>query len=114
MARLPGSGPERSPAICPTGPPAPPRDVTVQAGAAPATVRVSWQPPALTAPGLSSGASVLGYGVYAKGQRVSGTSGALAAAPPLSGAGEGLSGCRDACEHALFILTNRSSVFCDI
>ncbi|XP_039732915.1 RIMS-binding protein 2-like, partial [Pteropus medius] len=62
--------PKRSSAICPTGPPAPPRDVTVQAGATPATIRVSWQPPALTTTGLSSGASVTGYGVYAKGQRV--------------------------------------------
>ncbi|XP_016001470.2 RIMS-binding protein 2 isoform X3 [Rousettus aegyptiacus] len=62
----------------PAGPPAPPRDVTVQAGAAPATVRVSWQPPALTAPGLSSGASVLGYGVYAKGQRVAEVSAPMA------------------------------------
>ncbi|XP_024901316.1 RIMS-binding protein 2 isoform X3 [Pteropus alecto] len=57
-------------ATLPAGPPAPPRDVTVQAGATPATIRVSWQPPALTTTGLSSGASVTGYGVYAKGQRV--------------------------------------------
>ncbi|XP_072809451.1 RIMS-binding protein 2 isoform X2 [Vicugna pacos] len=54
----------------PAGPPAPPQDITVQAGATPATVQVSWKPPALTATGLSNGANVTGYGVYAKGQRV--------------------------------------------
>ncbi|XP_029777671.1 RIMS-binding protein 2 isoform X9 [Suricata suricatta] len=54
----------------PAGPPAPPQDVTVHAGATPATVQVSWKPPALTTAGLSNGANVTGYGVYAKGQRV--------------------------------------------
>ncbi|KAM8815425.1 RIMS-binding protein 2 isoform 11-T14 [Rhynchonycteris naso] len=54
----------------PAGPPAPPQDVTVQAGATPATVHVSWKPPSLTPTGLSNGANVTGYGVYAKGQRV--------------------------------------------
>ncbi|XP_010345931.1 RIMS-binding protein 2 isoform X9 [Saimiri boliviensis] len=54
----------------PAGPPAPPQDVTVQAGATPATIRVSWKPPVLTPTGLSNGANVTGYGVYAKGQRV--------------------------------------------
>ncbi|XP_037367226.1 RIMS-binding protein 2 isoform X2 [Talpa occidentalis] len=54
----------------PAGPPAPPQDVSVQAGATPATVLVSWKPPTLTAAGLSNGASVTGYGVFAKGQRV--------------------------------------------
>jgi len=54
----------------PPGPPAPPQDVTVHAGATPATVQVSWKPPALTTAGLSNGANVSGYGVYAKGQRV--------------------------------------------
>ncbi|XP_030891704.1 RIMS-binding protein 2 [Leptonychotes weddellii] len=53
----------------PAGPPAPPQDVTVHAGATPATVQVSWKPPALTTAGLSNGANVSGYGVYAKGQR---------------------------------------------
>lgn len=58
--------------FCPLpGPPAPPQDVTVQAGATPATIRVSWRPPVLTPSGLSNGANVTGYGVYAKGQRVS-------------------------------------------
>ncbi|XP_054299030.1 RIMS-binding protein 2 isoform X3 [Pongo pygmaeus] len=54
----------------PAGPPAPPQDVTVQAGVTPATIRVSWRPPMLTPTGLSNGANVTGYGVYAKGQRV--------------------------------------------
>lgn len=54
----------------PAGPPAPPQDVTVQAGATAASVQVSWKPPALTPTGLSNGANVTGYGVYAKGQRV--------------------------------------------
>ncbi|CAO2629756.1 RIMS-binding protein 2 [Lemmus lemmus] len=54
----------------PAGPPAPPQDITVQAGPTAATVQVSWKPPALTPTGLSNGANVTGYGVYAKGQRV--------------------------------------------
>ncbi|XP_053444627.1 RIMS-binding protein 2 isoform X8 [Nycticebus coucang] len=54
----------------PAGPPAPPQDVTIQAGATPATIQVSWKPPVLTPTGLSNGANVTGYGVYAKGQRV--------------------------------------------
>uniref|UniRef100_A0A8C0KER2 RIMS-binding protein 2 n=1 Tax=Canis lupus dingo TaxID=286419 RepID=A0A8C0KER2_CANLU len=54
----------------PAGPPAPPQDVTVHPGATPATIQVSWKPPALTTAGLSNGANVSGYGVYAKGQRV--------------------------------------------
>ncbi|XP_059750757.1 RIMS-binding protein 2 isoform X11 [Balaenoptera ricei] len=54
----------------PAGPPAPPQDIAVQAAATPGTVQVSWKPPALTATGLSNGANVTGYGVYAKGQRV--------------------------------------------
>ncbi|XP_013205795.1 RIMS-binding protein 2 isoform X5 [Microtus ochrogaster] len=54
----------------PAGPPAPPQDVTVQAGATAAIVQVSWKPPVLTPTGLSNGANVTGYGVYAKGQRV--------------------------------------------
>lgn len=69
------------------GPPAPPQDVAVQAGATPATVQVSWRPPALTATGLSNGANVTGYGVYAKGQRVSfyrGGAHIQASRPPLT------------------------------
>lgn len=56
---------------CFLGPPAPPQDVTVRAGSTPATVQVSWKPPTLTATGTSHGATVTGYGVYARGQRVS-------------------------------------------
>ncbi|KAM6317781.1 RIMS-binding protein 2 isoform 10-T10 [Podargus strigoides] len=54
----------------PAGPPAAPQDVTVRAGSSPATIQVSWKPPTLTATGTSHGATVTGYGVYAKGQRV--------------------------------------------
>ncbi|XP_045152757.1 RIMS-binding protein 2 isoform X2 [Echinops telfairi] len=54
----------------PAGPPAPPQDIIVQAGATATTVQVSWRPPVLTPTGLSNGASVAGYGVYARGQRV--------------------------------------------
>ncbi|NXQ59487.1 RIMB2 protein, partial [Anthoscopus minutus] len=54
----------------PAGPPAPPQDVSVRAGATPGTIQVSWKPPPLSATGTSHGASVTGYGVYAKGQRV--------------------------------------------
>ncbi|NXK67672.1 RIMB2 protein, partial [Sylvietta virens] len=54
----------------PAGPPAPPQDVAVRAGSTPGTVQVSWKPPALSATGTSHGASVTGYGVCAKGQRV--------------------------------------------
>ncbi|NXY08939.1 RIMB2 protein, partial [Pteruthius melanotis] len=54
----------------PAGPPAPPQDVAVRAGSTPGTLQVSWKAPALTAAGTSHGASVTGYGVYAKGQRV--------------------------------------------
>ncbi|XP_063271909.1 RIMS-binding protein 2 isoform X3 [Prinia subflava] len=54
----------------PAGPPAPPQDVSVRAGPAPGTLQVCWKPPALSATGTSHGASVTGYGVYAKGQRV--------------------------------------------
>uniref|UniRef100_A0A6I8MY71 RIMS-binding protein 2 n=1 Tax=Ornithorhynchus anatinus TaxID=9258 RepID=A0A6I8MY71_ORNAN len=57
-------------ATLPAGPPAPPQDVTIQAGATPATIQVSWKPPTLTPMGMSNGANVSGYGVYAKGQRV--------------------------------------------
>ncbi|KAF7240794.1 RIMS-binding protein 2 [Varanus komodoensis] len=52
------------------GPPAPPQDIRIQAGPTPGTILVSWKPPMLTATGTSNGATVTGYGVYAKGQRV--------------------------------------------
>lgn len=82
-----GSCRESFSASVPPGPPAPPQDVAVQAGATPATVQVSWRPPALTATGLSNGANVTGYGVYAKGQRVSFYRGGVhiqAPRPPLT------------------------------
>ncbi|NWR22454.1 RIMB2 protein, partial [Emberiza fucata] len=55
----------------PAGPPAPPQEVCVRAGSAPGTLQVCWKPPVLSATGTSHGATVTGYGVYAKGQRVS-------------------------------------------
>ncbi|XP_060641607.1 RIMS-binding protein 2 isoform X12 [Anolis sagrei] len=54
----------------PAGPPAPPQDIRIQAGPTPGTILVSWKLPILTATGTSNGASVTGYGIYAKGQRV--------------------------------------------
>ncbi|NXO38128.1 RIMB2 protein, partial [Locustella ochotensis] len=54
----------------PAGPPAPPQDVAVRAGPTPGTVQVCWKPPPLSATGTSHGASVTGYSVCAKGQRV--------------------------------------------
>ncbi|XP_069789662.1 RIMS-binding protein 2 [Narcine bancroftii] len=54
----------------PTGPPAPPEDVSVQVGSAPGTLRISWKVPVLTSMGTSNGARVTGYSVCAKGQRV--------------------------------------------
>ncbi|XP_062814788.1 RIMS-binding protein 2 isoform X14 [Anolis carolinensis] len=54
----------------PAGPPAPPQDIRIQAGPTPGTILVSWKLPMLTATGTSNGASVTGYGIYAKGQRV--------------------------------------------
>ncbi|NXB53900.1 RIMB2 protein, partial [Leucopsar rothschildi] len=54
----------------PAGPPAPPQDVSVRAGSTPGTLQVCWKPPVLSVTGTSHGASVTGYGVYARGQRV--------------------------------------------
>ncbi|XP_069476209.1 RIMS-binding protein 2 isoform X18 [Ambystoma mexicanum] len=54
----------------PAGPPSPPQDVSIHARSTPVTVLVSWRPPLLSPTGTSNGASVIGYGVYAKGQRV--------------------------------------------
>ncbi|XP_057892599.1 RIMS-binding protein 2 isoform X5 [Melospiza georgiana] len=55
----------------PAGPPAPPQEVCVRAGSAPGMLQVCWKPPVLSATGTSHGATVTGYAVYAKGQRVS-------------------------------------------
>ncbi|XP_051887776.1 LOW QUALITY PROTEIN: RIMS-binding protein 2 [Pristis pectinata] len=54
----------------PTGPPAPPQDVTVQIGSTPGTLQISWKPPVLSSMGTSNGARVTGYSVCAKGQKV--------------------------------------------
>ncbi|XP_035247057.1 RIMS-binding protein 2-like isoform X2 [Anguilla anguilla] len=52
------------------GPPLPPQDVEVQCGHAPGILQVCWSPPALSETGTSNGASVIGYAVCTKGQRV--------------------------------------------
>ncbi|XP_074410667.1 RIMS-binding protein 2 isoform X1 [Zonotrichia albicollis] len=67
----------------PAGPPAPPQEVCVRAGSAPGTLQVCWKPPALSATGTSHGATVTGYAVYAKGQRVSEVSLPAAEGTPL-------------------------------
>ncbi|KAK6476511.1 RIMS-binding protein 2-like [Huso huso] len=54
----------------PAGPPAPPLDVMVQSGPAPGLIQVSWKPPPLTQMGMSNGASVIGYAVCTRGQKV--------------------------------------------
>uniref|UniRef100_A0A4W3IZK9 RIMS-binding protein 2 n=1 Tax=Callorhinchus milii TaxID=7868 RepID=A0A4W3IZK9_CALMI len=54
----------------PAGPPEPPQDVAVQAGSIPGTIQVSWKPPVLSSTGTSNGATVTGYNVCTKGQRV--------------------------------------------
>ncbi|XP_069071464.1 RIMS-binding protein 2 isoform X2 [Pleurodeles waltl] len=54
----------------PAGPPSPPQDVSIHARPATVTMLVTWRPPVLSPTGTSNGASVIGYGVYAKGQRV--------------------------------------------
>jgi len=58
--------------ICPSpGPPLPPQEVQVQCGHAPGVLQVRWKPPLMTPMGISNGASVIGYAVCTKGQRVS-------------------------------------------
>ncbi|XP_036385267.1 RIMS-binding protein 2-like [Megalops cyprinoides] len=52
------------------GPPFPPLNVQVHCGPAPGVLQVHWTPPALTATGTSNGASVIGYAVCTKGQRI--------------------------------------------
>ncbi|XP_051777041.1 RIMS-binding protein 2 isoform X5 [Erpetoichthys calabaricus] len=54
----------------PAGPPAPPKDVIVHCGASPGTIQVSWKPPLLSPTGTSNGASVIGYAVCTKGQKI--------------------------------------------
>ncbi|XP_062273363.1 RIMS-binding protein 2 isoform X2 [Scomber scombrus] len=54
----------------PTGPPLPPQEVQVQCGQTPGVLQVRWKPPPLTPAGTSNGASVIGYAVCTKGQKI--------------------------------------------
>lgn len=59
------------PCICRSpGPPLPPQEVQVQCGQSPGFLQVRWKPPLLTSSGTSNGASVIGYAVCTKGQKV--------------------------------------------
>uniref|UniRef100_A0A3Q1EI56 RIMS-binding protein 2 n=1 Tax=Acanthochromis polyacanthus TaxID=80966 RepID=A0A3Q1EI56_9TELE len=54
----------------PAGPPLPPQEVQVQCGQTPGFLQVRWKPPPLTPSGTSNGASVIGYAVCTKGQKI--------------------------------------------
>ncbi|XP_073322509.1 RIMS-binding protein 2 [Pagrus major] len=54
----------------PAGPPLPPQEVQVQCGQTPGLLQVRWKPPLLTSSGTSNGASVIGYAVCTKGQKI--------------------------------------------
>ncbi|KAM6954460.1 RIMS-binding protein 2 [Aplochiton taeniatus] len=54
----------------PAGPPFPPQEVQVQLGQSPGILQVRWKPPPLTPAGTSNGASVIGYVVCTKGQKI--------------------------------------------
>ncbi|XP_056123901.1 RIMS-binding protein 2 isoform X28 [Rhinichthys klamathensis goyatoka] len=54
----------------PAGPPLPPQDVQVQLGQTPGVLQIRWKPPPLTSTGTSNGASVIGYIVCTKGQKI--------------------------------------------
>ncbi|XP_067269559.1 RIMS-binding protein 2 isoform X27 [Pseudorasbora parva] len=54
----------------PAGPPLPPQDVQVQSGQTPGVLQIRWKPPPLTPTGTSNGASVIGYIVCTKGQKI--------------------------------------------
>ncbi|XP_061672616.1 RIMS-binding protein 2-like [Syngnathoides biaculeatus] len=54
----------------PAGPPLPPQEVQVQCGQTPGVLQVRWKPPPLTTAGTSNGASVIGYAVCTKGQKI--------------------------------------------
>lgn len=58
--------------FCSPGPPLPPQEVQVQCGQTPGVLQVRWKPPPLTSSGTSNGASVIGYAVCTKGQKVQG------------------------------------------
>ncbi|KAM7391644.1 hypothetical protein PAMP_022320 [Pampus punctatissimus] len=53
-----------------SGPPLPPQEVQVQCGQTPGVLQVRWKPPPLTPAGTSNGASVIGYAVCTKGQKI--------------------------------------------
>ncbi|XP_067269555.1 RIMS-binding protein 2 isoform X23 [Pseudorasbora parva] len=55
---------------CFNGPPLPPQDVQVQSGQTPGVLQIRWKPPPLTPTGTSNGASVIGYIVCTKGQKI--------------------------------------------
>ncbi|XP_034397772.1 RIMS-binding protein 2 [Cyclopterus lumpus] len=54
----------------PAGPPLPPQEVQVQCGQTQGVLQVRWKPPPLTSSGTSNGASVIGYAVCTKGQKI--------------------------------------------
>ncbi|XP_048849206.1 RIMS-binding protein 2 isoform X2 [Brienomyrus brachyistius] len=54
----------------PAGPPQPPQEVQVQCAQVPGVLQVRWKPPPLTSNGTSNGASVIGYAVCTKGQKI--------------------------------------------
>ncbi|XP_031705363.1 RIMS-binding protein 2 isoform X6 [Anarrhichthys ocellatus] len=56
--------------LCSPGPPLPPQEVQVQCGQIPGVLQVRWKPPHLTSSGTSNGASVIGYAVCTKGQKI--------------------------------------------
>ncbi|XP_074494761.1 RIMS-binding protein 2 isoform X10 [Sebastes fasciatus] len=56
--------------LCSSGPPLPPQEVQVQCGQTPGVLQVRWKPPLLTSSGTSNGASVIGYAVCTKGQKI--------------------------------------------
>ncbi|XP_053277861.1 RIMS-binding protein 2 [Pleuronectes platessa] len=54
----------------PSGPPLPPQEVHVQCGQTPGFLQVRWKPPPLSPSGTSNGASVIGYVVWTKGEKI--------------------------------------------
>ncbi|XP_069380225.1 RIMS-binding protein 2 isoform X7 [Paralichthys olivaceus] len=56
--------------LCSSGPPLPPQEVQVQCGQTPGFLQVRWKPPPLTPSGTSNGASVIGYVVCTKGEKI--------------------------------------------
>ncbi|XP_054467656.1 RIMS-binding protein 2 isoform X2 [Anoplopoma fimbria] len=54
----------------PAGPPLAPQEVQVQCGQTPGILQIRWKPPPLTSSGTSNGASVIGYAVCTKGQKI--------------------------------------------